>query len=138
MEQFLVTVIQATDEITAAQVRQHIIKMDSPIESGGTDEGAKAREVFLMSVGACFMRTLQDAIKARNAAISDVSIEVEGTMSENPPKRFAKIEMRISANYSDEALMQKLVTISGRGCSLVNTLRNALELEFIITQKTPL
>lgn len=132
MDKFRVTITQPTENITQAQVRQHVVKMDSP---DGTDEGAKAREVFLMSVGSCFMRNLDAAIRSREVAISDVSIEVEGTMSDNAPKRFTKIEMRISAHYEDEALMQKLVTISERGCSLVNTLRNAVEMAFSITQK---
>lgn len=134
MNEFRVTVTQASDTLTQGQVRRHIVKMDSPLEAGGTDEGAKAREIFLMSVGSCFMRNLQAAIKTREAAISDVSIEVEGKMGDKP-KRFVKIEMRISANYEDDALMQKLVTISERGCSLINTLRNALEFEFSIMRR---
>jgi putative redox protein len=137
MDILLVTVTQATDTITQGQVRQHLVKMDSPKEEDGTDEGAKAREIFLTSVGSCFMRNLYAAIKAREAAISELSVEVEGTMGEKP-NRFVKIEMRISANYEDEVLMQKLVTISERACSLVNTLRNALEFEFVVAQNIPL
>jgi putative redox protein len=137
MDTLLVTVTQATDTITQGQVRQHLVKMDSPKKEAGTDEGAKAREIFLISVGSCFMRNLYAAIKAREAAISELSVVVEGTMGEKP-NRFVKIEMRISANYEDEVLIQKLVTISERGCSLVNTLRNALEFEFVVMQNIPL
>lgn len=129
-----VTITQLTDTVTQGHVRQHTVLIDKPTEGGGTDEGAKARELFLMSYGACFMKNLQAAIKGRNAAISDVEVDVVGTATDRPNK-FTDIELRVSAVADDATQLEKLVTISERGCLLANTLRDSVNLTFTVTQR---
>lgn len=129
-----VTITQINDTVTQAQTRQHTILVDRPIASGGTDEGAKARELFLMSYGACFMKNLQAAIKGRDAAIRDVEVVVVGTATDRPNK-FTDIELQVSAIVDDIAQLEKLVMISERGCLIANTLRDSVNLSFTVTQK---
>ena len=84
-------------------------------------------EYFLMGLGGCFTSNLLAAIKTRNGNVSDVELEIDATLAENPA-RFSKIHIRVSAQYDDRKQMEKLLIIAERGCIIVNTLKDAVEL----------
>lgn len=118
----------ATAEGTA---RHHTVLMDRPEAKGGDDRGAMGGELLLVALGGCFMSNLLAAIRAREAAVSEVQIAIAGTLDSAPP-RFSAVEMTIRANYADRDLMDKLVTIADRGCICANTLRGAVALSITI------
>ena len=82
-------------------------------------------ELFLASIGGCFMSTLLSAIRARNAAVSDVRAEVIGTMAETPT-RFSSVELHVEAQGNSEEI-ERLVAIADKGCIMMNTLRGVLD-----------
>jgi len=110
-----------------ATIRQHKILTDRPEAKGGEDRGAMGGELLLASLGGCFMSTLLAAIKAREAKVSDVHIDISGTLEESPA-RFSAIEMTVMATYEDEEVMRKLITIAERSCIVANTLKDAVDL----------
>jgi len=110
-----------------ATIRQHKILTDRPEAKGGEDRGAMGGELLLASLGGCFISTLLAAIKAREAKVSDVHIDISGTLEESPA-RFSAIEMTVMATYEDEELMRKLITIAERSCIVSNTLKDAVDL----------
>ncbi len=110
-----------------ATIRQHKILIDRPEAKGGEDRGAMGGELLLASLGGCFMSTLLAAIKAREADVSDVHIDISGSLEESPA-RFSAIEMTVMATYKDEEVMCKLITIAERSCIVANTLKNAVDL----------
>ncbi|MEO1643769.1 MAG: OsmC family protein [Chloroflexota bacterium] len=126
-----VSVRQVDATVTVATARQHEVVIDRPVDAGGTDEGAKARELFLMALGGCFINNLKAAINARDADIQDVHVDVIGT-ADGPPRRYVAIEMVVHARYTDDALMQKIVTIAERGCLLSNTLKGSVDMSVTI------
>ena len=79
-------------------------------------------QLFLAAVGGCFMSNLLAAIKAREAAVSDVRVEVTGVVAE-APARFEKVELRVAAETRDQELLERLIEIADRGCIMMNTLR---------------
>jgi len=85
-------------------------------------------ELFLTSIGGCFMSNLLAAIRARNAEVSDVQTEVTATVAEAPP-RFTGIELLVTGECKDPELFEKLVTIAERACIMVNTLQGKLDLK---------
>jgi putative redox protein len=109
-----------------AAIRQHKVFIDRPTSKGGDDQGPMGGELFLASIGGCFMSNLLAAIRAREADVSGVRTEVIGSLAE-APARFSAVELCVSANYSDRDLFEKLVEIAERGCVMVNTLRGTLE-----------
>ncbi|MCP4402554.1 MAG: OsmC family protein [bacterium] len=111
--------------------RTHKVFIDRPEAKGGQDKGAMGGELLLMSFGGCFISNLLAAIRARKAEVAKVRIRIIGTLESAPP-RFSAIEMKISADYSDKALMEKLVNISEKGCIVANTLKNAVALTFTV------
>jgi putative redox protein len=114
-----------------ASIRGHRVTIDRPAEKGGTDAGPMGGELFLASVGGCFMSNLLAAIRAREADISEVSVEVVGSLAD-APARFTGVELRVSAVSDDRALVEKLVEIADRGCIMMNTLRGMVEVKVSI------
>ena len=77
------------------------------------------------------MSNLLAAIKARDAQISDVHVEVVGSLAESPA-RFSGVELRVAADSRDPALLERLVEIADRGCIMMNTLRGSLDLRVVL------
>ena len=78
-----------------------------------------------MSLGGCFLSTLLAAVRTREADVSDVRVSVVGTVG-GVPERFESMALRVSAKYSDDDLMRKLVAMAERGCLVTNTLKDAV------------
>ena len=124
-----VKVEQISPATSKGTIRQHEVLIDRSEAKGGEDRGAMGGELLLASLGGCFMSTLLAAVKARDAAIANVSIALDGTLEGSPP-RFTAIGMKIAGDYEDKAQMEKLVTIAERSCIVANTLKDAVELSF--------
>jgi putative redox protein len=122
---------QTSGSATEATIGRHTIAIDRPVAKGGGDAGPMGGELFLAAVGGCFMSTLLAAIRAREAEISNVRVEVAGSLADSPA-RFAAIELRVAAESRDPELLEKLIGIADRGCIMMNTLRGALDLRVLI------
>jgi putative redox protein len=105
--------------------RTHSVVIDRPIDKGGSDRGPLGGELLLLSLGGCFLSNLLAAVGSRSAEVSNIRIQVTGTIG-GAPERFEAMEMRVTAKYSDTDLMRKLVAIAERGCIVTNTLKTAL------------
>ncbi len=125
--QMKIQIRQISASTSEVEIRQHKILIDRPASKGGQDQGPMGGELFLASIGGCFMSTLLAAICARKADVSEVRAEVAGTLVDSPT-RFSSVEVRVSANCSDRELFERLVEIAERGCIIVNTLRGKLDL----------
>jgi putative redox protein len=122
---------QVSPSTAEATLGRHRVLIDRPAAKGGADAGPMGGELFLASVGGCFMSNLLAAIKARDAAISDVQVEVVGFLAESPA-RFSGVELRVAAENRDRELLEKLVEIADRACIMMNTLRNKLDVRVVI------
>jgi putative redox protein len=119
---------QLSPSTTEATMGAHQLRIDRPASKGGADMGPMGGELFLASVGGCFMSNLLAAIRARDAKISDVRTEVTGTIADLPA-RFEALELFISADGPDRELLPRLVEIADRGCIMMNTLRGKLDVK---------
>jgi putative redox protein len=118
---------QHSGSASEASIGAHRVLVDRPPSKGGSDAGPMGGELFLASVGGCFMSNLLAAIKARDAQVSGVRTEVTATLDGTPP-RFVALELTVTADSAGEPL-EKLVEIAERGCIMINTLRGKLELK---------
>ena len=126
-----VNVEQIGPSTSQGRARKHTVVMDRPEAKGGENRGAMGGEHLLMALGGCFMSNLLAATGSREAPLRDVNLGITGTLESAPP-RFTAVEMSIKADYSDKALMEKLVTIAERGCIVANTLKNAVDLKIAL------
>ena len=125
--QVQVNVRQIGPSASAGTARDHQTIMDRPQAKGGENRGAMGGEHLLMALGGCFMSNLLAAVASREAAVSNVSLDISGTLESAPP-HFSAIEMNISADHTDKEQMEKLVTIAERGCIVANTLKGSVKL----------
>jgi len=110
-----------------AAIRTHRVLVDRPVAKGGEDRGPMGGELLLAALGGCFMSNLLAAVRAREAAVSNVRASVAGILADSP-SRFEAIEMRVAADCDDRQLLEKLVAIAERACIVANTLRQAVRL----------
>ncbi len=93
-------------------------------------------ELILLGLGGCFMSNLLAAIRERQAPISDVQLTVSA-QSEGAPPRMTGFVIRISAEYDDQATLDKIVTIAERGCIASNTLKQGSSISVIVDDTRP-
>ena len=127
MPDIQVDVKQQNKSTSRASIRQHQVVIDRPESKGGADQGAMGGELLLASLGGCFMSTLLAAINARESNISDVHVQVTGTLDGNPA-HFTSIHMHVTAQHDDPQALEKLVTIAERSCIVANTLKGSVTL----------
>jgi len=109
-----------------AVIGSHRMVVDRPPEKGGSGAGPMGGELFLASIGGCFMSNLLAAIRARELPVSDVETLVTGTV-DGAPARFTAITLHVTAGNTPPEGLKKLVEIADRGCIMMNTLRGKLE-----------
>ena len=112
---------------TEAAIRQHRVTIDRPVEKGGGDTGPMGGELFLASVGGCFMSNLIAAMRARDTVIDGLQLEVTAAL-EGTPARFTGLDLAVGAANVDRDVLEKLVEIAARGCIMINTLQGKLDL----------
>jgi putative redox protein len=122
---------QISASTSEATIRQHQVLIDRPVAKGGSDAGPMGGELFLAAVGGCFMSNLLAAIKAREADIGDVRVEVVGAFADSPA-RFTGVELRVTAERGNRELFEHLVAVADRGCIMMNTLRGKLDVRVLI------
>lgn len=118
---------QISSTTSEAAFGKHHVLVDRPVSKGGSDAGPMGGELFLTSIGGCFMSNILAAIRAREAPISEVQTEVTGTLADSPV-RFTSVELCVTAKSGDPELLEKIVQIADRACIMMNTLRDKLEL----------
>lgn len=118
---FKATIEHVNHTTSKATVRTHTVLVDRGIVKGGLDLGPAGGEYLLVSLGGCFTSHLVAAIRAREAAVSNVRVAVTGTM-DGTPERFTAFTIDVSAECRDSALVRKLITIAARSCQVTNTL----------------
>ena len=73
------------------------------------------------------MSTLLAAVRARELNISNVSAEVTGTLT-GAPAQFSTVDVVVTTEEVDPYEFGKLVEIADRGCIMMNTLRDKLQI----------
>jgi putative redox protein len=119
---FNATIEHVTHTTSRATVRTHTVLVDRGIAKGGHDLGLAGGEYLLVALGGCFTSHLLAASHARNTAITNIRVVVTGTL-DGTPERFTAFTMDIAGTCDDPALARKLITMAGRSCQVVNTLR---------------
>jgi putative redox protein len=136
MSTTLTAAIEHVNHTTSrAAVRRHSVLIDRPQARGGLDLGPVGGEYLLVSLGGCFTSHLLAAIRAREADIAGVRVEVSGTLA-GSPERFTALTVDVTADAPDQMLLTRLVTIAARSCQVMNTLRPALPI-VLTAQGTP-
>jgi uncharacterized OsmC-like protein len=119
---FKATIEHVNRTTSKATVRTHTVLVDRGVPKGGFDLGPAGGEYLLVSLGGCFTSHLIAANLSRDAAMTNIRVIVTGTL-DGTPERFTAFQMDVAGECADSAFARKLITIAGRACQVVNTLR---------------
>jgi uncharacterized OsmC-like protein len=125
---FKATIEHVTHTTSRAIVRSHTVLVDRGVAKGGFDLGPAGGEYQLVALGGCFTSHLLGAIRAREAAVTNVKVAVTGTL-DGTPERFTAFTVDVIAECSDADLARKLITVASRACQVMNTIRLAAPIE---------
>ncbi len=125
---FKATIEHVTHTTSRAIVRSHTVLVDRGVPKGGFDLGPAGGEYQLVALGGCFTSHLLGAIRAREAAVTNVKVAVTGTL-DGTPERFTAFTVDVTAECNDAGLVRKLITIASRACQVMNTIRLAAPIE---------
>jgi uncharacterized OsmC-like protein len=125
---FKATIEHVTHTTSRAIVRSHTVLVDRGVPKGGFDLGPAGGEYQLVALGGCFTSHLLGAIRAREAAMTNVKVAVTGTL-DGTPERFTAFTVDVTAECSDADLARKLITVASRACQVMNTIRLAAPIE---------
>ncbi len=97
------------------------LRVDEPASVGGDDTGPQPTDLFLASVGSCFVLALTWAARKRGLAVGAVDVRVTGTY-DGP--RFSRIEVEVEIP-GDPDQVAALIASAERVCYVTNTIRRA-------------
>ena len=82
-----------SDMAFEADVDGHKIMMDSSPESGGHDAGSSPKKLMLVALSGCTGMDVVSVLKKMRVEIEKCSIEVQGDVAEEHPKRYTKMHV---------------------------------------------
>ena len=122
-------------QFAAEDDRGHKITIDTQKEFGGFEEGFKPMELILVALAGCMGMDIVGILQKKGGKIDDFSIEASGVRAEDHPHRYTKITVKIKCegDYKKEDLQRSFELSRDKYCSVMGTLNDKPEFEFIVT-----
>ena len=104
-----------------AEVDGHKIYMDSSQEHGGKNTGPRPKPLMMVALAGCRGMDVAAILKKMREEVEELSVEVEGDVTEEHPKRFEgmKIIYRLKGKGINRKNVEKAVDLStNRYCGI--------------------
>jgi putative redox protein len=97
-----------------AEVDGHKIYMDSSMEHGGKNTGPRPKPLMMVALAGCTGMDVASILKKMKVNYEDFSVEVEGDVTEDHPKRFEgmKVIYRLKGKNISRKYVEKAVNLS--------------------------
>lgn len=109
------------------------ISMDGPIESGGSNNGARPTELLISGMGGCTAFDVVSIAQYKGIKISEFEIDIDASRTETKPSLINKIHLqyRIKSDESNESELNKIVKLSvKKQCSCCIILSKAADITY--------
>lgn len=110
----------------------HKIYLDASAENGGKNMGPKPKPLMLVALAGCTGMDVVSILKKMRVEIESLSVEVEGDITEEHPKRFEgmKVIYKIKGKDVSRKSVEKAVNLSkDRYCGVSANYINAFPIE---------
>jgi uncharacterized OsmC-like protein len=101
---------------------------DRPVSKGGNGEGLMGGQYLLTGIGGCFCSNLMEPATARDLILEKLEVQITAFISDEHPKHFSKIDLKVNCDYSDNKLLNKAILIAKKACIAINTLNKGAEI----------
>ncbi|MBM3324429.1 MAG: OsmC family protein [Calditrichaeota bacterium] len=110
----------------------HSILMDATNEVGGTDSGARPKELLLAGLGGCTGMDVVSILRKMRVPFDSFEMEIRAESSEEHPKIWTKIELvyRIVGDVPEDKFVKAITLSQERYCSVSAMLRGAAAITF--------
>ncbi len=97
-----------------AEVDGHKVYMDSSMEHGGKNTGPRPKPLMMVALAGCTAMDVASILKKMKVDFEDFSVDVEGDISEDHPKRFEgmKLIYRLKGKNIKLSSVEKAVDLS--------------------------
>lgn len=97
-----------------AEVDGHKLYMDTSMEHGGKNTGPRPKPLMMVALAGCTGMDVAAILKKMREDIEELTIEVEGDVSEDHPKRFEgmKVIYRVKGKGVNRKNVEKAVNLS--------------------------
>lgn len=97
-----------------AEVDGHKIYMDSSMEHGGKNTGPRPKPLMMVALAGCTGMDVAAILKKMKEEIESFSVEVEGDITEEHPRRFEgmKVIYRVKGKNISRKNVEKAVNLS--------------------------
>lgn len=118
---------------SSAAIEDHTVIMDTTPDNGGTSTGPGPKRLMLASLAGCTGIDIVSILTKMKVPYSGLSIDTEGTLTEEHPKTYkhVKITYKIKlAQEADQAKMEKAVALSeDKYCGVMAMFRSFAKME---------
>ncbi|MDD3195496.1 MAG: OsmC family protein [Paludibacter sp.] len=74
-------------------INGHVLKMDAPVEGGGTNTGPGPKKLQLAALSGCTGMDVVSILKKMRVEIEGLNIEVEGNLADEHPKYYTSMHV---------------------------------------------
>lgn len=122
-----------------AEVDGHKLYMDTSLEHGGKNTGPRPKLLMMTALAGCTGMDVAAILKKMRENVDEFSVEVEGDVSEEHPKRFVgmKVVYRLKGKDISRKNVEKAVSLSSeKYCGVSANYREAFDIahEIIIEE----
>jgi putative redox protein len=122
-----------------AEVDGHKLYMDTSLEHGGKNTGPRPKLLMLTALAGCTGMDVAAILKKMKVDLEEFSVEVEGDLSEEHPKKFIgmKVIYRVKGKDIKRKNVEKAVSLSSeKYCGVSANYREAFDIahEIIIEE----
>ena len=112
----------------------HKIMIDTDKQFGGLEQGFRPMDLLLASIAGCMGMDIVSILQKKGGKIDVFSIETSGIKVEKHPRRYTKITVKIKCegDYKREDLLRSFELSRDKYCSVIATLNDAPDFEFVI------
>ena len=118
-----------------ANINDHLLVTDSVMADGGNNEGPGPKRLMLASLAGCTGIDIVSILNKMKVAFSQLSIDTEGTLSEEHPKIYihVKIIFKIKIAEADRPKMEKAVHLSeDKYCGVMAMFKKFANMEIVM------
>ena len=83
-------------------INNHVVRMDTPIESGGNNTGATPKQLLLGTLAGCTGMDVVALLKKMRVDFSDFSIETSADLTTEHPKVFTEVSIVYKIKTAEE------------------------------------
>ena len=93
-----------------------ILETDAPVDNNGRGEAFSPTDLLATSLGTCMATVLGIAANRKGIPVEGMNVKVRKFMSDDQPRRVAKLEVDIYVPISEEHVDRRLLQSAALGC----------------------